>query len=44
VSTATSAEQLAGALAALELRTLSSRLSPEQEQRLRDALGEESAR
>jgi uncharacterized membrane protein len=44
VSTATSAEQLAGALATLELRTLSSRLSPEQEQRLRDALGEESAR
>ena len=42
VSTATSAERLAGALGALDIRTLSSRLSPEQEQRLRDALGEES--
>lgn len=42
VSTATSAQRLAEALAALDVRTLSSRLSPEQEQRLRDALGEES--
>jgi uncharacterized membrane protein len=42
VSTATSAERLASALAALDIRTLSSRLSPEQEQRLRDTLGEES--
>src|SRR3954469_10924704 len=42
VSTATSAQRLAGALAALDIRTLSSRLSPEQEQHLRDALGEES--
>src|SRR5215207_1018869 len=31
VSTATSAERLAGALAPLEIRTLSARLSPEQE-------------
>jgi uncharacterized membrane protein len=44
VSTATSAQRLAAALAALDIRTLSSRLSPEQEQRLRSALGEESAR
>jgi uncharacterized membrane protein len=43
VSTATSAQRLAKALGALDIRTLSSRLSPEQEQRLRDALGEESA-
>jgi uncharacterized membrane protein len=42
VSTATSAKRLAGALDALDIRTLTSRLSPEQEQRLRDALGEES--
>jgi uncharacterized membrane protein len=44
VSTATSAERLAGALDALEIQTLSSRLSPEQEQRLREALGDESKR
>src|SRR4051812_7050381 len=43
VSTAGSADRLAGALATLDIRTLSSRLSPEQEQRLRDALGEETA-
>jgi uncharacterized membrane protein len=42
VSTATSAERLAGALATLEVQTLSSRLSPEQEQRLREALGDEA--
>jgi uncharacterized membrane protein len=42
VSTATSAERLAGALAALDIQTLRSRLSPEQEQRLRYALGDES--
>jgi hypothetical protein len=42
VSTAGSAERLAGVLGAFDVRTLSSRLSPEQEQRLRDALGEES--
>jgi uncharacterized membrane protein len=43
VSTATSAQRLAKALGgALDFQTLSSRLSPEQEQRLRDALGEES--
>jgi uncharacterized membrane protein len=43
VSTATSAERLARALATLDVQTLSTRLSPEQEQRLRYALGEESA-
>ncbi|MFL5579028.1 MAG: DUF1269 domain-containing protein [Gemmatimonadaceae bacterium] len=42
VSAAGSAERLAGALEALDVRTLSARLSPAQEQRLRDALGEES--
>jgi uncharacterized membrane protein len=42
VSTAASAERLAEALAAFDVRSLSTRLSPEQEQRLRDALGEES--
>jgi len=42
VSSAASADRLAGALAPFNTQTLSSRLSPEQEQRLRDALGEES--
>ena len=42
VSTAASAARLAGVLARLDVQTLTSRLSPEQEQRLRDALGEES--
>jgi|tagenome__1003787_1003787.scaffolds.fasta_scaffold19264505_1 uncharacterized membrane protein len=42
VSEAASADRLAAALAAFSMQTLSSRLSPEQEQRLRDALGEES--
>ena len=42
VSSAASADRLSDALAPFNTRTLSSRLSPEQEQRLRDALGEES--
>ena len=42
VSTAASAARLADVLSRLDVETLTSRLSPEQEQRLRDALGEES--
>ena len=42
VSTAASATRLAGALTPFEIQTLTSRLSAEQEQRLREALGEES--
>jgi uncharacterized membrane protein len=42
ISTAASAQRLEGALGGFEVQTLTSRLSAEQEQRLRDALGEES--